>query len=338
MKSIMVTGGAGFIGSNFVRYMVNKYPDYKIVVLDALTYAGNRENLQDLEKRPNFEFHHGNICDRKIVEKLCAECRAIINFAAETHVDRSIVEAGSFIQTDVVGTHTLLEASRKYQIEKYVQISTDEVYGSIENGSFTEESPLRPNSPYSASKASGDLLVRSYYKTYGLPVIITRSSNNYGPYQYPEKLIPLFITNAMDDISLPLYGDGKNVRDWLYVIDNCEAIDVIFHRGKEGEIYNIGGGNEMQNIQITRLILNLLDKPESLIRPVADRLGHDRRYSVDIEKIKQLGWKPRHNFNEAVQETVNWYRGNEEWWRRIKEKQDEFKKFYRDYYKTLENK
>ena len=335
MKSILVTGGAGFIGSNFVRYMVNKYPDYKIVVLDALTYAGNLENLQDLESCDNYEFHHGNICDSKIVEKLMQNVAVVINFAAETHVDRSILEAGSFIQTDVVGTFTLLETARKFHIERYIQISTDEVYGSIESGSFTEESILQPNSPYSASKASGDLLVRAYYKTYGVPTIITRSSNNFGPYQYPEKLIPLFITNAMEDEPLPLYGDGKNVRDWLYVLDNCEAIDVVLHRGENGEIYNIGGGHEMQNIQITHLILKHLGKPESLIKPVADRLGHDRRYSVDIKKMEKLGWEPKHRFEEAMTETINWYLENEAWWRRIKEKQEEFKKFYQDYYKNL---
>lgn len=332
-SSILVTGGAGFIGSNFVRYMVNKYPQYKIIVLDALTYAGNRENLQDLEGNTNYEFHHGNICDKDIVDQLVRNCQVIINFAAETHVDRSILEAGTFIQTDVVGTFTLLEAAKKHKIARYIQISTDEVYGSIEHGSFSEDSPLQPNSPYSASKASGDLLVRAYHRTYGLPTLITRSSNNFGPYQYPEKLIPLFITNALENQPLPLYGDGKNVRDWLYVLDNCEAIDVILHKGADGEVYNIGGGNEMQNIQITEMILKLLDKPKSLIKPVADRLGHDRRYSVDISKIKKLGWKPRHNFQQALEETVRWYRENESWWRHIKEKQEEFKKFYRDYYK-----
>jgi dTDP-glucose 4,6-dehydratase len=333
LSSILVTGGAGFIGSNFVRYMVKKYPEYKVVVLDALTYAGNRENLQDLEGSPNYEFHHGNICDKEIVEQLAKRCQVIINFAAETHVDRSILEAGTFIQTDVVGTFTLLEAAKKYKIIRYIQISTDEVYGSIDRGSFFEDSPLQPNSPYSASKASGDMLVRAYHRTYGLPTIITRSSNNYGPYQYPEKLIPLFITNAMEDQPLPLYGDGKNVRDWLYVLDNCEAIDEVLHKGKDGEVYNIGGGNEMENIRITELILKFLDKPKSLIKPVADRLGHDRRYSVDITKMQKLGWKPRYHFEQALQETVQWYQENESWWRHIKEKQEEFKRFYRDYYK-----
>jgi dTDP-glucose 4,6-dehydratase len=333
LSSILVTGGAGFIGSNFVRYMAKKYPEYKIVVLDALTYAGNRENLQDLEGSPSYEFHHGSICDKKIVEQLVKRCQVIINFAAETHVDRSILEAGTFIQTDVVGTFTLLEAAKKYKILRYIQISTDEVYGSIDSGSFVEVSPLQPNSPYSASKASGDLLVRAYHRTYGLPTIITRSSNNYGPYQYPEKLIPLFITNAMEDRPLPLYGDGKNVRDWLYVVDNCEAIDVVLHKGKDGEVYNIGGGNEMENIQITELILKFLERPKSLIKPVADRLGHDRRYSVDISKMKNLGWKPRYHFEQALQETVQWYQQNESWWRHIKEKQEEFKRFYQQYYK-----
>ncbi|GAB4372278.1 MAG: dTDP-glucose 4,6-dehydratase [Calditrichia bacterium] len=335
MNSILVTGGAGFIGSNFVRYMVNKYPDYLIIVLDALTYAGNRENLKDLEGKNNYLFYHGNICDKEVVDNFASNVDVIINFAAETHVDRSILEAGSFINTDVQGTFTLLEAAKKYQIERFIQISTDEVYGSIEEGSFLETSPLQPNSPYSASKAAGDLLVRAYFQTYRLPTIITRSSNNFGPYQYPEKLIPLFITNALDNLPLPLYGDGKNVRDWLYVLDNCEAIDLILHKGQVGEVYNIGGGNEMQNIEITEMILDLLGKPRSLIKPVPDRPGHDRRYSVNIDKIKKLGWKPRHNFQEALRETVEWYRNNEDWWRYIKEKQEEFKSYYKEQYKTL---
>lgn len=335
MKSILVTGGAGFIGSNFVRHMVNKYPGYHIIVLDALTYAGNLENLRDLKEKTNYSFYHGDIRDRKIVNKLVQKIDAIINFAAETHVDRSIMEAGSFIHTDVVGTFTLLEAAKKYEIEKYIQISTDEVYGSIEDGSFYEKSPLEPNSPYSASKASGDLLVRAYHRTYELPAIVTRSSNNFGPYQYPEKLIPLFITNALTDRPLPLYGDGKNVRDWLYVIDNCEAIDLVLHKGVLGEVYNIGGENELQNIEITESILKLLNKPKSLIQPVPDRLGHDRRYSLNIDKIKDLGWKPRHKFSAALEETVRWYKEQEEWWRKIKDKQDEFKNYYKKQYQTL---
>lgn len=335
MRSILVTGGAGFIGSNFVRYMVNKYPDYRIIVLDALTYAGNRENLVDLEGRMNYFFYHGNICDAKVVENLVSNVDTIINFAAETHVDRSILAAGSFIQTDIVGTFTLLEAAKKYGIQRYIQISTDEVYGSIEEGSFYEDSPLKPNSPYSASKAGADLLVRSYFKTYGLPTIITRSSNNFGPYQYPEKLIPLFITNAIDDQPLPLYGDGKNVRDWIYVLDNCEAIDVVLHQGEPGEIYNIGAGNEMQNIQITEMILEKLGKPKSLITHVPDRPGHDRRYSLNCEKIRALGWKPSHNFEQALEETIQWYVSHQDWWRRIKEKQKEFQEYYQKQYRTL---
>ncbi len=335
MNSILVTGGAGFIGSNFVRYMIDKYPDYRIIVLDALTYAGNRENLKDLEGKPNYLFYYGNICDAEVVNNLVSNSDVVINFAAETHVDRSILEAGSFIQTDVVGTFTLLEAARKYEIERYIQVSTDEVYGSIEDGSFFEASPVEPNSPYSASKAGGDLLVRAYNRTYGLPTIITRSSNNFGPYQYPEKLIPLFITNALDDLTLPLYGDGKNVRDWLYVLDNCQAIDVIMHNGEIGETYNIGGGNEMQNIQITELILKLLNKPKTLIKPVPDRLGHDRRYSVNFDKIEKLGWKPSHKFSDALKETIRWYQENEDWWRHIKEKREDFQKYYKQQYKTL---
>ena len=332
MKSILVTGGAGFIGSNFVRYMLRKYKDYRIIVLDALTYAGNRENLSDLEGDPRYFFYHGDICDEKVVDNLMSNVDAVVNFAAETHVDRSILEAGAFIQTDIRGTFVLLEAAKKYNIERFLHISTDEVYGSIEKGSFKESDPLEPNSPYSASKAGADLLVRSYHVTYGVPTLITRSSNNFGPYQYPEKLIPLFVTNAIDDQPLPLYGDGKNVRDWLYVIDNCEAIDLVLHKGKVGEVYNIGARNEKENIYITETILEILGKPRSLIKYVKDRPGHDRRYSVDISKIQALGWKPRHAFREALEMTVKWYVENETWWRRIKEKQEEYKKFYQKYY------
>ncbi len=337
MKSILVTGGAGFIGSNFVRYMVNKYPQYRIIVLDALTYAGNRENLADLEGKMNYFFYHGDIRDARVVDNLVSNVDTIINFAAETHVDRSILAADSFIQTDVVGTFTLLEAARKYRIQRYIQISTDEVYGSVEEGSFTEESPLKPNSPYSASKASGDLLVHSYFKTYGVPAIITRSSNNFGPYQYPEKLIPLFITNALQNQPLPLYGDGKNVRDWIYVVDNCEAIDVVLHHGEPGEIYNIGAGNELQNIQITEMILDKLNKPRSLIKPVPDRPGHDRRYSLKCDKIRALGWAPRFPFEKALDATIQWYIEHENWWRRIKEKEASFKEYYKQQYAALED-
>lgn len=335
MKSLLVTGCAGFIGSNFVRYMIERYPDYRIKNLDALTYAGNRENLIDLEGNPNYQFHHGNILDKPLVENLMSNVDIVINFAAETHVDRSIQEAGSFIHTDVVGTFTLLEAAKKYKVERFIQISTDEVYGSIEEGSFTEHSNLLPNSPYSASKSGADLLVRSYFKTFGVPAIITRSSNNFGPYQYPEKVIPLFVTNAMDDQPLPLYGDGKNVRDWIYVLDNCAAIDFVLHKGKPGEIYNIGAGNEVQNIEITEMILKKLGKPKSLIKPVADRPGHDRRYSLNCRKIRQLGWKPVYEFDDALDRTIEWYKNNVKWWRNIKEKQASFQKYYQQQYSTL---
>ncbi len=328
MKSILVTGGAGFIGSNFVHYMLNKYNDYRIIVLDALTYAGNLDNLAGLESNKYFSFFEGNICDEKIVDKLMPDVDAVVNFAAETHVDRSIHQAGDFINTDIHGTFVLLEAARKHKIERFLQISTDEVYGSIEVGSFKENDLLKPNSPYSASKAGADLLVRSYYVTYETPVVITRSSNNFGPFQYPEKLIPLFITNAIDDIPLPLYGDGKNVRDWLFVEDNCSAVDYVLHHGELGEIYNVGAGNEEENITITNTILESLNKPSTLIKYVKDRPGHDRRYSVDTKKIQALGWQPKKKFEEAMVETVQWYKNNESWWRKIKEKQEEYKRFY----------
>ena len=332
MQSILVTGGAGFIGSNFVRYMLKKYPSYRIIVLDALTYAGNRANLTDLEKNPRFFFYHGNICDRSVVDNLVSNVDAVINFAAETHVDRSIHEADSFAQTDVLGTMVLLEAAKKYNIARYLQISTDEVYGSIENGEFTEEHSLSHNSPYSASKAGGDMMVRAYHKTYGVPTLITRASNNYGPYQYPEKLIPLFVTNALDNIPVPLYGDGMNVRDWLYVEDHCSAVDYVLHHGVIGEVYNIGGGNERTNVTITHTILKALNKPESLIKRVADRPGHDRRYAVDTSKVRRLGWKPAYNFEEAIVETIQWYVKNESWWRAIKEKQKAFQEFMKKNY------
>lgn len=297
--------------------MLNKYPDYEIINLDKLTYAGNLDNLKDIQNNPRHIFIKGDICDKKVVGEIVEDTiDAIVNFAAETHVDRSIVDAGSFVKTDVFGTYRLLEASRKHDI-KFVQISTDEVYGSIENGSFKETDPLKPSSPYSASKAGADLVVHSYYTTYNLPVLITRSSNNFGPYQHPEKLIPLFITNALQDKPLPLYGDGKNVRDWIYVLDNCKAIDLVLHKGKEGESYNIGTGNEKTNLEMTHMILEELKKPESLISSVKDRPGHDRRYSLDSTKIRKLGWKPQHEFEDAFKETIKWYNDNEWWWKPI---------------------
>lgn len=331
---LLITGGAGFIGSNFIRYMLSKYPDYEIINLDKLTYAGNLDNLMDMEGNPNYTFVRGDICDEKIVSEVTDGVDGIINFAAETHVDRSILEPGSFIQTDIYGTYVLLEAVKSKGIGRYIQISTDEVYGSIEEGSFMEESPLTPSSPYSASKAGGDLLVMSYWKTYALPVIITRSSNNFGPYQYPEKLIPLFITNAIENSPLPLYGDGMNVRDWIYVLDNCEAIDLVLHKGREGEIYNIGGDNERTNIEITEIILRELEKPKSLIKYVKDRPGHDRRYSIDSSKIAALGYRSRYSFEEAMRDTVKWYLENEWWWRKVKS--EDFKKYYRKAYGEIE--
>lgn len=305
---LLITGGAGFIGSNYVRYFLKRYPDEEIVVLDKLTYAGRLENLQGV--MDNIEFIKGDICDIKDIAK-AGNCDVIFNFAAETHVDRSITDAGVFVRTDVVGTYNLLEYSRKNDVERYIQISTDEVYGSADKESFREEDALDPSSPYSASKAGADFLVKAYYKTYGLPILITRSSNNFGPYQYPEKLIPVLILNALHDKPLPIYGDGLNVRDWIYVLDNCEAIDFVFNYGMTGEIYNIGAGNERTNIEIANMILHELHKPESLIKFVEDRPGHDRRYSLNCEKIKKLGWKPKYQFDDALRDTIIWYKENE---------------------------
>ena len=315
---LLVTGGAGFIGSNFIRLIVNKYPDYKVVNLDKLTYCGNLANLKDIEKSKNYKFVKGDICDKKAVEEAMKGCDMVLNFAAETHVDRSIADAGVFVKTDVLGTYNLLEAARKFKIKKYIQASTDEVYGSIEKGSFKENDNLNPNSPYAASKAGADMLVRSYIVTYKLPAVITRSSNNFGPYQYPEKVIPLFITNLLEGKKVPLYGDGLNVRDWIYVIDNCEAIDFIMHNGEEGEIYNIAGGNEIANIKLTKMILEGVGRDEGFIDYVKDRLGHDRRYSLDCSKINKLGWKPRFEFHKALKETIKWYKENESWWKKLK--------------------
>ncbi len=313
---ILVTGGAGFIGSNFVRYMLGEHPDYEIVVLDKLTYAGRLENLQDVMDK--ITFIKGDICKKEDVDKAINECDVLFNFAAETHVDRSIIEAGAFVETDVLGTHILLEAVRRFDVERFIQISTDEVYGSIEKGSFTEEDPLKPNSPYSASKAGADMLVRSYHKTYGLPAIVTRSSNNYGPYQFPEKIIPLFITNLIEGEKIPLYGDGLNVRDWIYVLDNCRAIELILQKGRVGGIYNIGGGYEITNLELTKKILNLMSKGDDYIQYVSDRLGHDRRYSLGCDKIKELGWKSEVDFDLGLKKTIEWYGENMWWWEPLK--------------------
>jgi len=320
-RTILITGGAGFIGSNFIHYMMAKYPDYKIINMDKLTYAGNLENLKDIENSKNYEFVKGDIADNSIVKSIFGsnKINAIVNFAAESHVDRSIENPGVFIQTDVYGTFVLLEAARANKCDLFLQISTDEVYGSIEDGSFKEGDPLLPNSPYSASKAGAEMIVRSFFKTYETPVIITRTSNNFGPYQYPEKLIPLFVTNLIDDIKVPLYGDGMNIRDWIYVDDNCNALDLILHNGQIGEIYNIGAGNEKPNVWLTKKLIELLGKTEEMIKPVEDRLGHDRRYSVDCTKIKsELGWKTEYDFEKALEKTVSWYRTNEDWWRPLK--------------------
>ena len=322
MKKILVTGGAGFIGSNFVRYMLNKYQDYKIVNLDLLTYAGNIKSLDDVKDNPNYLFVKGDIADNKLVDKIVSDNKidVIINFAAESHVDRSITNPDIFVKTNVLGTQNLLEVAKKYKIEKFFQISTDEVYGSLgKTGFFTEKTPLSPNSPYSASKASADLLVMAYHHTFGLNVNITRCSNNYGPYQFPEKLIPLFITNALDNKQVPLYGDGLNIRDWLFVEDHCSAIDTVLHKGKNGEIYNVGGNNEKTNKYITDTILKYLGKDSSLIKYVADRLGHDRRYAIDATKIKEeLGWQPQYKFEQAIEKTIEWYLNNKDWWQPLK--------------------
>ncbi|MFQ5897178.1 MAG: dTDP-glucose 4,6-dehydratase [Candidatus Methylomirabilia bacterium] len=329
---ILVTGGAGFIGSNFVRYLLTRHPSYEIINLDKLTYAGNLENLRDVERNPRYRFVRGDICDRTLVLEIARGVDAIVNLAAETHVDRSIMGAGDFVRTDVFGTFTLLEAVKELRIPRLVQVSTDEVYGSIEHGAFKETDALNPSNPYSASKAGGDLLALSYWTTYRLPVMITRASNNFGPYQYPEKVIPLFITNALEDRPLPLYGDGRNVRDWLYVLDHCAALDQVLHRGTEGEIYNVGGGTELENITLTRMILAVLRKPESLIQRVTDRPGHDRRYALDSAKIQALGWRPTGDFEGVLRETVEWYRTNEFWWRRLKS--GAFKEYYAQQYTT----
>jgi dTDP-glucose 4,6-dehydratase len=320
MQNLLITGGAGFIGSNFVHHILETYTDYQVVVLDKLTYAGNLDNLRDVAADPRYTFVQADIRDAEAVERVMSEHHidTVVNFAADTHVDRSLVDPGTFIQTDVYGTFVLLEAAKKFGIERYHQISTDEVYGEILEGRSSEEDRLHTRSPYSASKAGGDLMCLAYSTSFGVPITITRGSNNIGPYQYPEKVVPLFITNAIDDIPLPLYGDGSQMRDYQYVQDHCEGIDVVLHRGKPGEIYNLGTGTETRNIEMARLILGMLGKPESLIQPITDRPGHDRRYALDCSKIESLGWHSRHDFEEAIQETVRWYVDNQWWWRKIK--------------------
>lgn len=321
--NVLITGGCGFIGSNFVRYMIERYPTYTFINLDALTYAGNAMNLEDINERGNYQFVEGNICDSKLVDSLIQNWKVdvIVNMAAESHVDRSISEPSIFVQSNVLGTQVLLEAARRYNIGKFVQVSTDEVYGSLgKEGLFTEETPLSPNSPYSASKASGDLIVRSYGETFGLDINITRCSNNYGSFQYPEKLIPLMVTNAFEGKPLPIYGNGLNVRDWLHVEDHCRAIDAVIHKGQSGEVYNIGGNNEWTNLNLVKKVVEIIGAPEELITFVTDRAGHDQRYAIDHTKItKELDWKPTYTFEEGLKETISWYDKHDSWWKVLKE-------------------
>ena len=332
MKTLLVTGGCGFIGSNFVRQQIQTYPDIAIVNVDKLTYAGNLENLADIENDPRYRFEKGDICDRDFIDRVLSSSSidAVINFAAESHVDRSILDSGPFIQTNIVGTQVLLDASRKANISRYLQVSTDEVYGALgEDGYFTEDTPLAPNSPYSASKTAADLLVRSYFHTYGFPAVTTRCSNNYGPYQFPEKLIPLFISNALKDEALPVSGKCNNVRDWIHVLDHCRGIDAALRNGEPGEVYNFGGNSELQNLELTFKLLDAIGKPRTLIRHVADRAGHDFRYAIDTTRGEhELGWKPQIDFETGLRSTIDWYLANKDWAERIQSGQ------YRDYYET----
>jgi len=315
---ILITGGCGFIGSNFIRYFIKEHPDFKIINLDKLTYAGNLKNLKDIEKNKNYKFIKGDICNLELVKKLVKTCDFIINFAAQTHVDRSIVSSYEFIKTNIYGTWALLEACKTKKIKKFIQISTDEVYGSIETGSFIETDSLYPSSPYSASKAGADLLCNAYFKTYGVPVIIIRSVNNFGPYQYPEKVIPLFITNLLEKKKIPIYGDGQNIRDWIYVLDNVRAIDFILFKGEIGEIYNVSAGNEISNLELANLILKKLNLDQSFIKYIKDRPGHDRRYSLDSSKLKNLGFKLIYDFEKSLEATIDWYKENKNWWKTLK--------------------
>lgn len=331
---LLVTGGAGFIGSNFIRYVLGQHADWHVLNLDKLTYAGNLENLSDVQASPRYQFVRGDICDRELVDNLMRTHRfdVVVNFAAESHVDRSILDADPFVDTNVKGTQVLLESARVHGVGLFVQVSTDEVYGSLgpDDPPFTEDSPLSPSNPYAASKAAADLLAKAYHKTYGLPVIITRCSNNYGPYQFPEKLIPLMITNALGDNRLPVYGDGLNVRDWIHVEDHCRALDLVIQKGRIGEVYNLSAGREMTNLEVVRAILAILNKPDSLITFVPDRLGHDRRYAMNADKARQeLGWEPEFRLPDALPSVVAWYRENEGWWRRIKAGE------YRAYYERV---
>ncbi|MDE0965289.1 MAG: dTDP-glucose 4,6-dehydratase [Candidatus Latescibacteria bacterium] len=327
MKTLLITGGCGFIGSNFIHYALAKYPEYRVVNLDKLTYAGNPANLIELADDGRYRFVEGDICDSATVGPLVAEADIVVNFAAESHVDRSIMGGAEFVKTNFNGTYTLLDSAVEHGIERFHQISTDEVYGSIDEGAWTEEWPLAPRNPYSSTKASAELLVRAYHITHGLPVVTTRASNNIGPLQYPEKRVPLYITNAIDDLPLPVYGDGSQVRDHLYVEDHCSAIDLVLHQGEIGEIYNVGGENDATGLEVAKVILKRLGKDESLLQFVTDRSGHDQRYALDSSKVQALGWQPASDFRVAMERTVDWYVENESWWREIKERQD-----YKDYY------
>jgi dTDP-glucose 4,6-dehydratase len=331
---ILVTGGAGFIGSNFVRYMLTEYPDVDVVNVDVLSYAGNLENLAGLEDEPRYTFVKGSIASSEGMEGVFRDGAfdAVVNFAAETHVDRSLADARPFIDTNIVGVQILLDACRQHGVSRFVQVSTDEVYGSLgPEGTFSETSPIQPNNPYAATKASADFMVRAAHESHKLETVITRCSNNFGPYQFPEKLIPLMVANALEDKALPVYGDGLHVRDWIYVLDHCSAVDRVLRQGRPGEVYNIGGGHDVPNIEIVRLILKILDKPESLITYIEDRPGHDRRYAMDWTKIREdLGWKPSHSFDEAMQSTVQWYRDNRAWWERVRS--GEYVSYYESMY------
>ena len=333
MANVLVTGGAGFIGSNFIAYALDAHPDWHVTTLDKLTYAGRMENLRGLEDNPRHRFVKGDVVDVTVVGPLVAESDYVIHFAAETHVDRSIKNAGDFITTDVFGTFVLLDAARESsRLRRFVQISTDEVYGSVPEGASLETDELKPRNPYAATKAGADRLAYSYFATYEVPVIITRASNNYGPQQFPEKIIPLFITNALDERPLPLYGDGQNVRDWLHVDDHCRALDLLLHRGQPGDVYNIGGGHEIKNVDLTHQILEILDRPTTLIQPVTDRPGHDRRYCLDTTKLRALGWTPQMAFRDGLQAVIEWYRANEWWWRPIKDGSPAFRDYYQKQY------
>jgi dTDP-glucose 4,6-dehydratase len=333
MVKVLVTGGAGFIGSNFVRYALDAHPDWHITNLDKLTYAGRMETLNDVIANPRHTFVHADIADAAVAAPLVKASDIVVHFAAETHVDRSILEAGEFIKTDIIGTFVLLEAARHAsRLRCFIQISTDEVYGSVPKGSSVESDELKPRNPYSASKAGADRLAYSYWATYNVPVMITRASNNYGPFQFPEKMIPLFISNAIDNVPVPLYGEGLNIRDWLHVMDHCRGVNMVIERGTRGEVYNIGGGNEVRNVDLTHMLLRLADRDTSLIKRVQDRQGHDMRYSLDTSKLRTLGWTPQVAFEEGLKDTVDWYRRNEWWWRPIKEKDPAFRAYYQTQY------